>query len=166
MAAGCALVALFLKPEWVVPGIIVSAVGLAGQLWCFASLKKKKVLACKGLYALVRNPMYIARYLLMLGVLLFTGNLWLALGFTIIYYFYMVNRVRREELKLEEVFGDEYRAYCAEVPRFVPRFRGVDWKALPYFRWELFLVNNGHWNLLTGLIIYAGALYLRARAYR
>ena len=163
MAAGCALIAMYLDPRWVIPGIVVSAVGLAGQLWCFAALKKKKILARKGLYALSRNPMYIARYLLLLGVLLFTGNLWLALGFTVIYYFYMVNRVGREERKLAEVFGDEYREYCARVPRFFPHFRGVDWSAVPFFQWGLFRVNNGHWNLVTMLVIYAGALYL---AYR
>ena len=163
MAAGCALIAMFIDPAWVIPGVIVSAIGLVGQLWCFAALKKKKVLARRGLYALSRNPMYIARYFLMLGVLLFIGNPWLALGFTVLYYFYMVNRVGREEPKLLEVFGDEYREYCARVPRFVPSFRGVDWKAVPYFQWDLFIVNNGHWNLVTMLVIYAGALYL---AYR
>jgi len=163
MAVGCALIAMFIDPVWVIPGVIVSAIGLVGQLWCFAALKKKKILARRGLYALVRNPMYIARYLLMLGVLLFTGNLWIALGFTVAYYFYMVNRVGREERKLVEVFGDEYREYCARVPRFLPRFRGVDWRAVPFFQWDLFIVNNGHWNLVTMLVIYAGALYL---AYR
>ena len=163
MAAGCALIAMYIDPAWVLPGVIVSAIGLIGQLWCFAALKKKKILARRGLYALVRNPMYIARYLLMLGVLLFTGNLWLALGFTVIYYFYMVNRVGREEPKLLEVFGDEYREYCARVPRFVPGFRGVDWRAVPYFQWDLFRVNNVHLNLVTMLVIYAGALYLAFR---
>jgi len=163
MAAGCALIAMYIDPDWVIPGVVVSAIGLIGQLWCFAALKKKKVLARRGLYALVRNPMYIARYFLMLGVLLLTGNLWLALGFTVIYYFYMVNRVGREEPKLLEVFGDEYREYCERVPRFVPTFRGVDWRAVPYFQWDLFLVNNGHLNLVTMLVVYAGAIYL---AYR
>ena len=41
--------------------------------------------------------------------------------------------------------------------------RGVDWRAVPYFQWDLFLVNNGHLNLVTMLVVYAGAIYL---AYR
>jgi protein-S-isoprenylcysteine O-methyltransferase Ste14 len=163
MAAGCVAAAFLLEPGWVLPGIIVSAVGLLGQLWCFASLKKKKVLAEKGLYAIVRNPMYIARYFLIAGVILFTGNLWILLGFTVVYYFYAVNRVGREERKLREVFGEEYERYCARVPRFVPRFRGVDWRAVPFFRWDLFIENHGHWNVAVMAFIYAGALYLALR---
>ena len=49
---------------------------------------------------------------------------------------------------------------CDRVQRFVPTFRGVDWNAVPYFQWDLFIVNNVHWNLVTMLVIYAVAIYI------
>jgi len=40
--------------------------------------------------------------------------------YTVIYYFYMVNRVKREEAHLRAVLGAPYAEYCAAVRRFLP----------------------------------------------
>ena len=149
-----ALVVYFLDPEWFLPSIIVSAVGLVGQLWCFGALLKRKVLAMKGPYAVSRNPMYIARYVLILGALGFTGNIYILIGFTLIYYFYMVNRVKREEAKLRDAFGQDYLDYCSRIRRYLPTFRGLQWRDLWFFRWEYFIDNNGHWNLIAVTAFY------------
>ena len=53
--------------------------GEAIQLWCFASLDKGRTLAFNGPYALVRNPMYLGRYFILLGGLMLLGNAWLLL---------------------------------------------------------------------------------------
>jgi protein-S-isoprenylcysteine O-methyltransferase Ste14 len=143
------------KPSYFLAGIIVSLVGELIQVWCFASLKKQKELATKGPYMLVRNPMYLGRYLLILGGTLLTGNIWIIIAFSIIYYFYAVNRVRREEETLRKIFGHTYDRYCEKVSRFFPSFGSADWKSLWFFKWELFIQNHGHWNLLLVLLCYA-----------
>ena len=143
-----------IKPSWFFLGLIISLFGESIQLWCFASLDKNKTLAIKGPYMLTRNPMYIGRFFLILGVLLLAGNIWVMLVFVIVYYFYMVNRVRREEAKLQVVFGEAYEGYCRDVSRFVPSLKGVDWRSLLFFKWKLLLENNGHWNLLALLVCY------------
>ena len=135
-----------IKPAWFLPGFIISLFGELIQLWCFASLDKNKTLAAKGLYMLMRNPMYIGRFFLLLGCLL--------LFYIVFYYFYMVNRVKREERKLREVFGQVYEDYCRDVNRFVPSLRRVDLKSLWFFRWNILVQNNGHWNLIAVLICY------------
>ncbi len=143
-------------------GLIVTAVGEFIQVWCFSALKKKKILAVKGLYVLVRNPMYLGRYLILFGFILLLGprSLWLLVVFTIIYYFYMFNRVKREEAVLIDIFGESYQQYCRDVNRFFPSFKNVDWKSLPYFRKELFFRNNAHWNLLGTVLCYAFFYYM------
>ena len=143
-----------IKPSWFLLGLIMSLFGELIQLWCFASLDKNKTLAIKGPYLLTRNPMYIGRFFLILGGLLLAGSIWVMLVFIIAYYFYMVNRVRREEAKLQVVFGEAYEDYCREVNRFVPSFKGIDWRSLLFFKWNLLLENNGHWNLLAVLACY------------
>jgi len=66
----------------------------------------------------------------------------------------MVNRVKREEAKLQPLFGESYRKYCQKVNRFVPSFKDVDWGSLWFFRWNLLLKNNGHWNFMALLFCF------------
>lgn len=143
-----------INPAWFAVGCIVAFFGEFIQLWCFASLDKNKMLAVKGPYMLMRNPMYIGRFFLLLGVLLLVGNGWILFIFTVVYYFYMVNRVKREEAKLEPLFGESYQKYCQKVNRFVPSLKGVDWGSLFFFRWNLLLKNNGHWNFIAVLVCF------------
>jgi isoprenylcysteine carboxyl methyltransferase (ICMT) family protein YpbQ len=144
-----------IEPFWFLPGFVVCLFGESIQLWCFASLDKNTTLAVKGPYTLMRNPMYMGRFFLLLGCLLLTGNIWVMIVFTVFYYFYMVNRVRREEGKLRVIFGEAYEDYCGSVHRFIPSFTGVDWRSLWFFKWSLLFKNNGHWNLLAVLISFA-----------
>ena len=78
-------------------------------------------LVVSGLYRYVRNPMYLAvtavilgQALLFLNVALLTYGLlvWLAFHLFVIAY---------EEPTLRHSFGDEYAAFCADVPRWIPR---------------------------------------------
>ena len=73
----------------------------------------------KGVFAIVRHPMYLSEILLYLGLLLISlslaaGVVWLAaVGF--LHYV-----ARAEEKLLLERFGDEYAAYVREVPMWIP----------------------------------------------
>lgn len=83
-------------------------------------------LVVRGPYRHVRNPM-ITGVLLMLGAeSLFFGS-WHLAGWTLVFfagnafYFPLV-----EERTLERRFGDDYRLYKANVPRWIPRWRAWD----------------------------------------
>lgn len=143
-----------IKPALLFPGFLISLVGELIQVWSLASLDKNRSLAVMGPYSLTRNPMYIGRFFLLLGGMFLVGEVWIILIFCVLYYYYLINRVTREEKKLYEIFGEEYASYCSMVNRFVPSFRQVTLKSLGYFRWSLFFQNNGQWNLLGVLSIY------------
>jgi len=148
------LLAFNVKPDWFWIGLATSAVGELLQLWCFAALHKEQTLATNGPYKVVRNPMYLARFLLVFGCLMFLGN-WIVLAvFSVVYYFYMVNRVRREEARLTEIFGEPYLDYCRRVHRFIP-FCGISshgkfW----FFRFEYFRKNHALLNGVAQLAYY------------
>lgn len=146
-------------PDLFLPALCVSMAGVLLQSWCFGTLHKKKELATSGPYTLVRNPMYIGRYFLILGILMLSGTWWLLPLFTVLYYFYMVNRVRREEETLREIFGREYEAYCSAVPRFLPIRKPFRGNPVLTFRLDLFLLNHGHWNFLSVIAFYGIALF-------
>jgi protein-S-isoprenylcysteine O-methyltransferase Ste14 len=158
IALGIALI-WYAKRDWFAPALAVSLLGEAVQLWCFASLQKNQVLAANGPYALVRNPMYLGRYLLLAGMLMLLGSGSVLAAFTILYYFYMVNRVRREEALLAQRFGEAYARYCARVPRFLPRFSPQAEGRIAFFDWETFVRNHGRRNLAQVAGFYALAAY-------
>ena len=82
-------------------------------------------LVVTGLYRYVRNPMYVAVSLLIFGqALLFGSANLLEYGF-IVWLGFFAFVLLYEEPTLRQKFGDEYRQYCARVPRWIPRLRPV-----------------------------------------
>ena len=148
-----------IRPSLLLPGFIMSLFGELIQLLSFASLDKNKSLAVKGPYLLTRNPMYIGRLFLILGGVILVGNIWVILGFIIFYYFYVINRVKREERRLGLLFGEQYEHYCREVNRFMPSLKLSNRRTLWFFKWDLLLQNNGHKSLIAVLSGYL-ILYL------
>ena len=63
-----------------------------------------------GLYARIRNPMYLFSELATLGLIIFAGWWWLLLLFVVTIPM-QVWRARNEARVLEATFGDEYRTY-------------------------------------------------------
>jgi protein-S-isoprenylcysteine O-methyltransferase Ste14 len=150
---------------WLPTGFLVSLFGEAIQLWSFAALVKNEQLTARGPYVLVRNPMYLGRFFLILGLVVLLGNVYLIVAYAVLYYFYMVNRVQREERHLTEVLGQPYREYSARVNRFLPAFGKLTDPAVLYFNWQVLFRNNGQWNLLAMFLFYA-ALYSYVAYFR
>lgn len=148
---------------WYWPGAVMALCGALLQAWSFACIDTQTVLANKGPYSLVRNPQYLTRFLLVIGVVLMTGNVWLVLVTSVLYYFYAVTRVEREEALLPDIFGASYRHYCDTVPRFLPRLGNLSGERLWHWNWHAFAKNHGATNLATVVsvlvLLYAWALY-------
>lgn len=163
--AAVAAIVWYMDPKWLLPGFAVSMFGEFIQLWCFASLDKNANLAFRGPYSLVRNPMYLGRYFIVLGLLLLLdrGRLVVIVGYTVLYWFYMTNRVKREEALLKEVFGESYADYCAEVGPFLPRLTPCSKGTLAF--WDNRLFNNSHGgrNLAATLLAWGVIAWLLFR---
>ena len=147
--------AVYAKPAWFGPAIALSLCGAAIQLWGFSCLHKHRTLTVNGPYALVRNPIYVGRFFLILGMILVVGNVWLLVGFPFLYHFYMINRVRREEAQLREIFGDAYERYCAAVPRFVPRLTPYAEGRVAWFERAAFTRNRGARRVVEAMSFWA-----------
>lgn len=81
-------------------------------------LDKTRALVSQGMFRYSRNPMYLAMLLILLAFGLNLGNAFnmlVAAGFVC----YMNHfQIKHEEKALEKRFGEEYRAYCKETPRW------------------------------------------------
>ncbi len=137
-----------LEQAWFLPGLLVSIIGEALQIWCMSTIKTQKKLTVTGPYMFVRNPMYLGRFFLVFGILMMTGNPWLLVLLTIVYYYYMVNRVRREEKILAGLFGKDYEDFCRDVHPYLPGFKRFDPKQLGSFNRESFEQNNALTNMI------------------
>lgn len=76
----------------------------------------------KGVFSLVRHPIYLSEITLYLGLLMISISLAAAL-ILFIAIFFLHHISRYEEQLLLERFGDEYKQYMREVPMWFPRFR-------------------------------------------
>ncbi len=84
--------------------------------------RARGALVTNGLYKWVRHPQYTGLFLITIGLLIQWPTIITALTWPILFLMY-VRLARREEGEMERQFGETYRAYAAQVPRFVPRFR-------------------------------------------
>jgi len=162
--AALAVFAWYARTDWLVYAVVLSFVGEMIQVWCFASLVKNEELTIRGPYIMVRNPMYLGRYFLVLGFVMLLANIWAIVVYTVLYYFYMVNRVRREESRLKKLLGEPYADYRADTWRFLPKLNRLFRKEVLYWNWQVMASNNGHWNFLAALAAWAvvmAAFYLR-----
>jgi protein-S-isoprenylcysteine O-methyltransferase Ste14 len=86
-------------------------------------------LVVTGLYRYVRNPMYVAVVITILGQGLILGNVTLLEYGGLVWLLFHVFVLIYEEPTLRASFGSEYKCFCAEVPRWIPRF--TPWRRHP-----------------------------------
>lgn len=115
-------------------GLILMSAGVAALFWCIrdfavsgrgtlAPVDPPRKLVRVGLYRYVRNPMYVAVLTALFGEVLFfeSGTLAIYAGFVWLMFHSFV--LLYEEPRLRELFGADYEAYRALVPRWIPRLR-------------------------------------------
>lgn len=107
-------------------GLVLAGLILRAAVVGFAYIKRggvgKKVYAADlvttGIFGVCRNPLYVGNLLIVLGVLTMHGDPRVFVGGVALMGFIYQSIVYAEERYLEEKFGDGYRAYCADVPRW------------------------------------------------
>ncbi len=111
LAAGCALVA-----GTVLLGAAANQLRKEGTN--IPTWEPTLALATEGVYAMSRNPIYVAFVILMIAFGLFFASDWvfvMLVPFVLVMHFGVI---RREEEYLLERFGEPYAAYTERVPRY------------------------------------------------
>jgi protein-S-isoprenylcysteine O-methyltransferase Ste14 len=115
---------LFAQPTipLMLAGLVVALFGVLIRAWAAGSIRKNKVLTTHGPYAFTRNPLYVGSFLIGIGFGIAAGVLWILALFLVFFLLIYGRTMRKEERRLEQLFGDEFTRYATAVPRFVPRF--------------------------------------------
>lgn len=119
------------------------------------SLRRPRSLTRNGPYNCCRNPIYLATVLMAAGLVALAGLFYylpILVVYLLIHYTIVI---RCEEEVLLEKFGEEYRLYLQEVPRWIPRIRRdrsgqelTDWK----------IVWRREWKTVFGILVLAAVL--------
>lgn len=115
-------------------GAVLVVAACALLLWAFRSWPALFVghailpdhhLVTTGAYGVIRHPVYLAAFLVWLGLALAAASPAALLATTLYvvptYLLYM----RSEERMMLEAFGERYRTYCRTVPAVIPRPRAL-----------------------------------------
>ena len=107
-------------------GLIIIILGIL--LWIQAVLISRidkniteNKLVTTGAYAWVRNPIYSSISLMLTGTLILQNNLFLLI-IPFIFWLILTLLVKKEEVVLAKVFGEEYLSYKSKVNRCIPWF--------------------------------------------
>lgn len=117
-------------------GLVLVAIGILLLLWCvrdfyvigkgtLAPWDPPKRLVVLGLYRFVRNPMYVAILILLIGWSITAGSMLLAAYTVVMAVAFHLRVVLYEERRLQELFGPDWQAYKASVPRWIPRLKPI-----------------------------------------
>jgi len=108
--------------------------------------QRATVLNTKGMYALVRHPLYLGNFLIYLGIILFVKVGWFILIAILLFWIYYERIMLREEEFLRKKFGEEYSTWAAQTPAFIPRLN--NWQRPDFdFSWRKVIKKE-----VTGLV--------------
>ena len=115
-------------------------------------------LVTDGLFSHCRNPLYVGNILIVMGFVFVSGNLTgIFIGSLVFMVIYRLI-VHSEESFLSAKFGEPYTAFCADVPRWIPRFNGLLETINHYqFDWPKVAVKE-YGTIMTSLMVPLGLI--------
>jgi len=86
----------------------------------------------KGIYSVVRHPLYLGNYLIRLGIVFFTFSISFALIFSLLFWIYYERIMSAEEDFIEKKFGDSFQIWADKTPPFFPGFKNYSKSSIPF----------------------------------
>ncbi|NWF89988.1 MAG: isoprenylcysteine carboxylmethyltransferase family protein [Ignavibacteriaceae bacterium] len=127
---------LYANPNiWsIITGLAIAVLGEVIRIWgvSWAGSETRTTgevggsfLVISGPFAYVRNPLYVGNILMYtgLGIMSFALFPYLQILGFIFFYFQYKTIVREEEQYLEKTYGNDYKNYLLNVPRFFPKLK-------------------------------------------
>ena len=91
-----------------------------------------EVLNQTGIYSMVRHPLYLGNYLMWIGIVVFTFNIYFILMVSLAYWLYYERIMFAEERFLERKFGNDYLDWSLKVPAFIPASKNYIKGKIPF----------------------------------
>ncbi len=105
------------------------AIGTSNKFTSGRNTKEGQVaeaLNTRGIYSTVRHPLYLGNYLMWIGIVVFTGNIYYVIIVSLLFWLYYERIMFAEERFLERKFGDQYMDWANKTPAFIPSFKNYN----------------------------------------
>jgi hypothetical protein len=109
--------------------------------------QRAHALNTSGAYSMVRHPLYVANFVIVLGLIAATFSPWLIATFVLGYALCIERIVAAEERFLAQQYGADYKEWAARTPAFLPDWSL--WRA-PALGFSLRTVLRREYNGLLG----------------
>lgn len=118
----------FLHEAVEIAGILFIGAAIVGRTWCtlYIGGRKSREIVDTGPYSISRNPLYLFSLIGIAGIGAQTGSILMGPLLATVSLAIFLPVILREEEALARIFGSQYLAYRARVPRFGPKLAG--WK--------------------------------------
>ena len=85
-----------------------------------------------GMYAVVRNPIYLGNFIIWVGLSLFMKSVWFTTVIILCFTIFYERIIFAEEAFLRQKFGDAFMKWADETPAMLPRFKNWRPPSLPF----------------------------------
>ena len=146
----------------IIAGFVVAALGQVWRIYAAGVIYKNKQLATTGAYSLVRHPLYLGNFLILIGFAVSAGNLAVLAVVIFFFAFYYPAAIRYEDHKLEGIFEDDWRSWSKGTPGMFPT--SFKWRSNTEATWNTrqSLLRNGELIYTVYMVGCAVLLWYRA----
>jgi protein-S-isoprenylcysteine O-methyltransferase Ste14 len=136
-------------------GIGLILLGVVVRSLSAGMLHKNEQIANRGLYGMVRNPLYFGSLLLLVGINVIIANPVAWVVSLLLFLITYIPTILGEEAGLARAFGEQWEAYKRSTPRLIPNplklgeLRHIRWNARQWYK------NHEHNTVLAALVILA-----------
>ncbi len=110
-----------------------------------------------GIYSTVRHPLYLANFLVGLGLACFTLTWWFPLMYTLTFWLYYERIMLAEEAFLRSKFGEQFTEWIQKTPAFIPSWKNY---TPPALKFSLLNVLRREYNTLLQIVVVSFLLEL------
>ncbi|MCF8304457.1 MAG: isoprenylcysteine carboxylmethyltransferase family protein [Bacteroidales bacterium] len=122
---------------------LVTALGFFTRAWAIGTTPKgtsgrntrqqvAEALNRTGIYSMVRHPLYLGNFLVWMGIVIFTYNIYFIIIVALAFWIYYERIMYAEESFLRKKFGNVYNYWSEKVPAFFPSIRHFEKSEIPF----------------------------------
>lgn len=86
----------------------------------------------KGMYSIVRHPLYLGNFLMWLGLILYVGNVEFLIFSVFFFWLYYERIMFAEEQFISKKFGETFFKWAEKTPPFFPKLKGFQSAGVPF----------------------------------
>lgn len=134
-------------------GLIAIIIGVLTRSISAGTLHKNQQLNMDGIYAIVRNPLYVGSFFILLGINLIIHHPLVWAASALIFIATYIPTILGEEYALKNIFPEQWGQFENSVPRFIPNvfrileLRKTSWNAKQWYK------NHEHYTVITAILV-------------